>query len=490
MNKSSKILGMSLAIMLMMLACLPTIASAQSAAPDISKPVDLQIYLLGSPARDYDMVLEKLNEKTRADLNATVTVNWIGWGDFATKYPLVLASGEPIDLIYVASWAQYYPEAAKGAFLPLDELAPIYMPKSYSEITPDFLQQATVAGHLYGIPAAFYQYGMMGYIVRGDLMKQYGMTEISTMDDYGMFLEKVRDNNPELFPGDFIATSDSLEGLLWRDHGYIDLSYPLVIDVREEHPKVRNFYEEPYILDFYKKMKDWGDKGYWSKSVLSNKDENLFIDGRAASRIHNQDSWKSTYIRHPEYEAQFFFQSPYSTKTAAMQDGMAVPAAAKNPERALMFLEKLRQDREYYNLLTYGIEGVHFEVTPQNTLKALDPEGFAPEAYCSWGFKDPKFIIRPEGMPPNLDEINAKLESLAVENPFVLFTPDFEPIKNERAAVTSVYQQYAKPLAFGYVNDPEQGLKTLLNQLDIAGIKVMQEELQRQLDEYIASRAN
>ena len=168
---------------------------------------------------------------------------------------------------------------------------------------------------------------------------------------------------------------------------------------------------------------------------------------------------------------------------------MAVPASAKNPERALMFLEKLRQDREYYNLLTYGIEGVHFEVSPENTLKALNPEGFSPEGYCSWGFKEPKFFVPPEGMPPNLDEINAKLESLAVENPFVLFTPDFEPVKNERAAVASVYQQFAKPLIYGYIDDPEQGLKTLLTQLDIAGIKVMQEELQRQLDAYIAGQA-
>ncbi|NLW19969.1 MAG: ABC transporter substrate-binding protein [Clostridiales bacterium] len=488
MKRNARLLGLLL-VLVLVLGSLPLFALAEAAEFDISQPVELQIYLIGGPARDYDMVLEKLNEKTKADLNATVNINWIGWGDFQTKYPLILASGEPVDLIYASVWTQYYAEAAKGAFLDLTELAPKYMPKSYAEITPDFMQQATVDGHLYGIPAEFYQFGMMGYILRGDLMREYGFEGISHMDDYGVFLELVRDNNPEMSPGDFIATSDSLEGMLWREHGFQEITFPLVYDVREEHPKVVNFYEEAYILDFFLKMKEWGDKGYWSKSVLSNKDENAYASGLAASRIHNQDSWKSSYIAHPEYESQFFFLSPYSIKTQAMQDGMAVPASAKNPERALMLLEKLRQDREYYNLLTYGIEGLHFEVTEQNTLNPLDPEGFAPEGYCSWGFKEHKFFITPEGMPDNLDEVNAKLEEMAIVNPFVLFTPNFEPVKNERAAVASVYQQYAKPLIYGYIDNPEEGYKTLLMQLEIAGIKEMQAELQRQLDEYIASLA-
>lgn len=485
MKQGVRLIGLML-VLAMALAILPVITLAGPEEIDISQPVDLQVYLVGGPARDYDMVLEKLNEKTKADLNATVTINWIGWGDFQTKYPLLLASGEPIDLIYASTWTQFYAEAAKGAFMALDDLAPKYMPKSYSEITPDFMQQATVGGHMYGIPAEFYQFGMMGYILRGDLMKKYGFEGVKSMDDYGKFLELVRDNNPEMSPGDFISTSDNLESMLWREHGFQEITFPLVFDVREERPKVINFYEEEYVLDFFKKMKEWGDKGYWSKSVLSSRDENGYINGLAASRIHNQDTWKSSYISHPEYESQFFFLSPYSTKTAAMQDGMAIPASAKNPERALMFLEKLRQDREYYNLLTYGIEGVHYEITSDNTLKSLDSEGFAPEGYCSWGFKEHKFFIPPEGMPDNLEEINARLEAMEVSNPFVLFTPDFEPIKNERAAVASVYQQYAKPLIYGYIDNPEEGYKNLLTQLEVAGIKVMQEELQRQLDEYIA----
>lgn len=485
MKTRNKLLVTVLA-MVMLVSTIPGFAIGEEQTPDISEHVNLQIYLLGSPARDYDMMLEELNKKTNEDLNATVTVNWIGWADYKTKYSLVLASGEPIDLIYVANWAGYYQEAAKGAFLPLEDLVPVYMPESYAELSPDFLQQAIVNGHMYGVPAAFYQYSTSGYIMRGDYMEKYGMDAITSLDDWGAFMANVRENDPEIEPGDFYSAADGTIRAYLDEKGYVQVTFPLVMDIREDQPVIRSLFDEEDALDYFIKMKEWSDAGYWNKSVLTNKDNTMFDNGKAASGYHNQDGWKSGYIEHPEYMAEFFITAPYTLKTAAMQDGMAVPASSKNPERALMFLEKLRQDETYYDLMTYGIEGVHYSVNEDRTIDVLDAEGFSPEGYCSWGFKEPKFYLKPIGLPPNLDEINAQLEALAIVNPYVLFTPDYDPIKNERAAVNNVYEQYGRPLAYGYIDDPVKGFETLVAQLDIAGLRTMQEELQRQLDAFIA----
>ncbi len=462
--------------------------TSESTKIDTSKAVDLTMYLIGAPAKDYDSVLAEVNKKLQADINATVAVKWIGWGDFSTKYPLVLASGEPVDLIYASTWLNYYTQAQKGAFMPIEDLAPIYAPKSYAETTPDFLKQATVNGHLYGLPTTFFQNATMGYIVRGDLMKKYGMTSINNIDDYGKYLENVLKNDKQLDPTGFMATSDGLDKYYATELGLYDILQtqysPLYVDIKDPQPKIINYLERPEMLDFFKKMKSWSDKGYWPKSVLSNKDENMFRDGKAASRLHNQDSWKSVAILHPEYDAQFYPGWAFSYKTAAMQDGMAIPSSAKNPERALMFLEKLRQDQSYYNLLTYGIEGKHFEITSDDKLKALDIDGFAPEGYCSWGFKSLNFFKQPIGTPSNVDEVNKKLESISIENKFLLFTPNLDPIKNENAAVMNVMQQYELPLRYGYT-DPEKGIATLNEKLKAAGIDKVIAELQKQLDEYL-----
>jgi putative aldouronate transport system substrate-binding protein len=458
---------------------------------DISKKVDLKMYLIGSPARDYDMVLEEVNKKLIEDINATVAVEWIGWSDFNTQYPLILASGEPIDLIYASNWTNFYANARKGAYLAIEELAKIYAPKSLAQITPDFYKQTEVDGHLYAMPAQFYQYGDMGYIVRGDLMDKYGIESINNMDDFGKYLDAIVKNEPELNPTAENSSSGGLDAYHAHALGYYNvlqnLALPYYIDMDAGDHHIFNLYETDGILDYFMKMKEWGEKGYWSKSILSNKEDNMFRDGKAASRLHNQDGINGVYMQHPEWDPRFYPNAKYTYKTAAMQDGMAIPASSKNPERALMFLELLRTDESYYDLFTYGIRGVHYDVTEDNKLIALDIDGFAPEAYCSWGFKSPEFYKEPVDNSPYMKEIRQELEKRAKENPYTLFVPDLDPVKNEIAAVGNVIQQYARPLSYGYIKNPEEGLNTLRSQLKAAGSDKVIAELQKQLDEFLAN---
>src|SRR5665647_2126712 len=136
MKKSMK----SIVIALAMLLVLTTVFSgcskkATSTQVDTKKFVELKMYLIGTPAKDYDAVLAAFNEKAKKDLNCSLSVTWIGWGDFSTKYPLILASGEPIDLIYTSTWTNFYQNAQKGAFLALEDLAPKYAPASFAETT-------------------------------------------------------------------------------------------------------------------------------------------------------------------------------------------------------------------------------------------------------------------------------------------------------------------------------------------------------------------
>lgn len=507
MKKVRKILSLILAVA-MVLTALAGCASggsgkdaskaesgAETDTPDIdlSKEAELSLYLIGSSTAAYDKAIEEMNKNLKEDMNTTVKVSFIGWGDFGTKYPLILSSGEAIDLVYASGWTGFKTQAQKGAFMPLEELAPKYAPKSYAEMNEDWIEQATIDGHMYGFPAEFYQYNCMGYIVRGDLMEKYNMTEIKNMDDYGEYLANVVANDPELDPAGFMATSDGLMETFAGEMGWYNLSQnpqtPFYTEFSStENPQVFFLYDKPEMKDFFIKMKDWSDKGYWLKSALSNKDENLMLNGKAASRIHGLDTWKGMVMKHPEYNAKWFPARPYVFKTEAMQDGMAVPASAKNPERALMFLEKLRQEEKYYNYMTYGIEGETYEVLENGQLKPLDMENYAPENFCSWGFKEFKFIKDVEGTPAELKDYNAMLAEKCEENVFIQFHFDSDPVKSEFAAVTNVYQQYAIPLAYGYVDDPVAGFDTLMEKMKAAGYEKVRDEMQKQLDEYMATR--
>ena len=488
MKKHARLLGLFCVLLAFMFV---PVSSFAAAAPgiDTSEFVKLQIYLIGAPAPDYDKMLVVLNEKLKADINAEVEVFWMGWGEYAQAYPLLLASGEPIDAIYASTWTSFYQEAAKGAFMPIEDLAPIYMPRTFAEWDENYIKQITVGGHIVGIPTLFYSYGLMAYIIRGDIAEEVGFDrEIKCMDDFGEYLRLVSEKRPDLMSGDWTANSDDLLGALTRENGYLlfPSSPAIVMDAREG--KMTCIYDCEFTLPFFKKMKEWSDAGYWSKSVLSDMSQGNFAEGRAASRLHNTDTWKNTYIAHPDWNPLYYPTAPYSLRTRAMQDGFAIPASSKNPERALMMLELFFQERDYWELLAYGIKGEHYEINPDGTLNPLNTEAWAPGGYCDWAFQRVEWKYPVVGEPPNYREWLGKLEAMGMNNPMALLNVNFEPIKNERAAVIDVCTQYSKPLVYGYVDDVEAGYETLMKKLDEAGLRVMMAEMQRQYDEFLAAQ--
>jgi len=490
MKKLSKVISLYVAVMLVSLVALTGCGSSKAKSStvkvsDTSKSVELSMYLIGSPAKDYDAVLAAFNKKAKTNLNATLKVTWIGWGDFGTKYPLVLASGEPIDLIYTSNWLNFAQQAQKGAFMPLEDIAPKYAPKSFAAESKDALKQATVNGHIYALPPSFTQYATWGAVVRGDLMKKYGISQIKTFDDYGKYLDAVVKNDKTFDPSGMYATNTPIDTLYFDQQNLFGLSPTTgyYIDYKDPNAKVVNVADMADMPEFLNKMKGWSDKGYWPKSVLSNKDSNMLQEGKAASVMRGLDDWVSSTIKNPEQDLQFANMITNSYPLSYVQDAMAIPASAKNPERALMLLEKIRNDESYYDLLTYGIKGKDFEITSDNKIKPLDLDVFAPEGYCSWGFKDAKFYKPLVGSPADLQQVRDQIKSTATTNIYESFTINMDPIKNEYAAIQNVIQQYYVPLELGYV-DPVKGLATLKQNLKAAGADKVQAELQKQIDEF------
>ena len=80
---------------------------SSAAAAQAGKEAKIIGYLLGSAPAGMDEVVAALNQKLKADVNATMEVNYVGWDGWRSKYPLLLAAGEDIDWIYTASWAMY-----------------------------------------------------------------------------------------------------------------------------------------------------------------------------------------------------------------------------------------------------------------------------------------------------------------------------------------------------------------------------------------------
>lgn len=464
---------------------------------DKLEDVTLKMYLLGDKAKDFDLVYDEINKMLKQDINAAVEVDFMGWGDFQQKYPLVFASGEDFDVIYSANWAFYNSQATKGGFLEItNDMLEQYAPKTAETIYEDAWEQAKVNGKVYMLPMNYKELTNYVYVVRGDLMKKYGISEINSVEDFEEYLAAIAENEKQFIPLDIGSEFDcafAFERLLVTPNDFGNIGNPfLYIDRNDENYEVFDITQRPEFLESVQKLKEWKDKGYWSKSAIVNKmtSKDSFLNGKSACAILNlndaQGHYNSLSEAHPEWDVKVFDaqHGKAINITPFTGNGMSIHAQSKNPERALMFLDLLRNDERYADLVAYGIVGKHYELTSDNKIKPLPDTGNYPiDGNCNWGLRNDKFWKVVEGGMPNYTEIRDSWEKIAKPNPLATFNFDDSNVKNETATLYNIYKTDFKALMLGFTENPEEDVKRIQNIIKTAGIDKVKAEVQAQIDE-------
>lgn len=471
----------------------------------------LVMYLLGDPAQDQDMIVEKLNELTMRDLNATVEINFIPWADLESKYQLLLSSGEDFDLIYSSNWVDFSEYAKNGAFLPLEDLLPKYAPQTWSEIPEMGWDQASADGHIFLVPKNFQEYGGFGFLYRRDLAKANGLDRVDSVDSMMRYLEIAKKELPGTIPlnlgteqdlGSLLMLSRTMTGT--KEYGWI---HNLALDSiwvsvdKPEHPFLRTetkMYRS--YLDFVRKGTQ---NGYWSRNALSNnvRSRDAFLNGVSASSLVNPTNAAEDYERlmakNPDWELDYwdFEYSAYGFKPrlALISDGMAVNRNAAHPELALQLLEKLHNDEEYYNLTWYGIEGTHWKLDANGNLTfpegvTSDTTGYPWGEACPWGWTEQKFDKKSAGGWKLMEDMQAEWRESARINPYEDFDFNKEPVNAEMAALKQIEDEYARPLEAGVMPDVEASYQELLKQLKLGGIEKVLAEVDRQWQIYLENK--
>ncbi|MCG8451794.1 MAG: ABC transporter substrate-binding protein [Spirochaetales bacterium] len=464
---------------------------------------ELTMYLIGEPHRDTETVLAELNGYMAEDIGATLKVNYLPWGDWQTKYGLLFASGERFDLIYTSNWAYYFREARNGAFLDISDMVKESTPDLYNALPPEAWGETLIDGRSYMVPCNNPEYDGYGFLYRKDLAVKYGVDpEIDSLEKLGAFLTAVKENEPAMLPynagsWDIQLIEQMYPGLksqvmlpLDQDNMNVsismnDLDGSIVVDAFEDS-----------FMDYLKLMREWQQKGFWSKNVMSNQvgSRDAFENGTSAIALSNSinvnNLYQNTSERHPDWEFGFFdfYQNhPYRVVSSYLCNGMGINRNAAHPEKALKLLEKLHTDDRYYNLTQYGQEGVHYVVQDG---KLGFPEGFDPAdgwSFTSWGWNQESKVIPSSNDWDYWLEMQADYSTKKASNPIGDFNFNSEGVQSEIAAVTSVMGQYKTPLYWGLV-DPEKGMADLRTQLDRAGFPAILEELELQYRAYRAEK--
>jgi putative aldouronate transport system substrate-binding protein len=476
----------------------PGTANQGETKPDTSKFVKLKSYFIGDPGNNEAEVLAEVNKVLQEKINANIEYASVSWGDWVTKLPVLLASGEPFDFIYTSNWAYYYTEGAKGAFHPLDDLLPKYGKNILKNIPEQAWEQARINGKINMIPAIIPNFQHYGAVVRGDLRKKYNIPEITNLDSFGVYLDTIKKNVPDMIPFNEKSSSVLWATFLFEndwgrtatfnngDQGVI--TYDIINGGKAFDATTTKEY-----MDFIKKMREWSEKGYWSKNVLSNKTRSLdaYKNNQSAASVTNLGT--ATQIKefvvaqNLDWEPEFFSLENGSAieRGAYVSNGTAIYRGSKNPERALMFIDLLHSDRDFHDLVMYGIKGKNYDLTSDGKLKR--PDGVEPGQYSmtntGMGLIQGKFNRVNVSRWDYVIQKEEEYDKIAVMPKYASFVMDSTPVSAELSAVNNVIATHKLPLDWGLI-DPVQGLATLQQKLKEAGIEKVLAEANRQLDAF------
>lgn len=477
--------------------------ASDSEKPDISEHVDLKMYLVGDKPEGFDDVYAEVNKVLEENLNCSLSVDWLNWSEHDTKYSLLFSGGEDFDLIFTASsWCHFEQTVALGGFKALDEdFIKTYAPDVWESLPEVAWDQATVDGNIYMIPANYTEVTPDTYAVRGDLMEQYGVEDISSYADIVDFYKLCGENG---------IYGNLAGGLYWPWFG--SLGYQIVNGAPSNGELVLYNGSDPsdtkiqYVLDwdefteYCHQAKELADAGGWPLDCLSSEAERQdgLVTGRAATMGWNVSSCalyaNQVNTEHPDWNVKIFNIAPdYSyIGTVYTNGGLGINAASKNAERAMMVINEFASNQELQDLTELGIEGVNWEAVGDDQYQPIEGKEYV--ASNCWGWRNMDLMrTKYQENPTEVDSKRAELEAYYLEHtrevhPLDGFTFNTTALSTQYAAVEAAMGNYFDPLICGLVSDVDASIEELRSALEAAGIQDVLDEMQRQADEYLAGK--
>lgn len=444
--------------------------------------VTVKWLMWGDKAKDHDMVMEDLNKKLKEKINVELDLELIPAGEFNDKVKLASTAGEEFDIVFTASWRNNFVEnVSRDAFLPLDELIAEYG-KEMDEAIPDWLMTVgQVDGTQYAIPNQQITAKQLGFMVQKEYAEKYGLTATSfkSARDIEPFLDEIVKNEPEMFPIDMRQT-------------YVDLTYDTfannlaAIKLDSTDLKIESMYTA--VLDEGARLlNDWYQKGYIRQDVATVTDNTA--DVKANRYVCTLNTYKpgwgaeqtaklgKDYIDIP-------IEGAYVGSTSGIETMTAINVNSKNPEAAMKLLNLVYTDKEIFNELLFGIEGVHYNKTGDNSIEPIsDTYAYGTMAWAL-GNQFNAYLLpgQEEDLWTKTDELNRT----ATVSPLRGFTFNPENVQAELAQLAAVVAEFKNG---EYITDDiEQFIVDRTAKLEAAGLNTVLEEVQRQVDEWNASK--
>jgi|GEM_PF-408425 len=480
-------------------------AAASSPAAQTLDPATIKIYFAGDKKPATDEVWKAVEDYTKDKLNAKFEINFIPFNDYATKIKLLASSGDDYDLNFDADWLAY-PQMINN-YLDIKDLLPQYAPNYYKQLQDrHMLESITAGGKITAMPwtqitndhpyisVDFKKSGLEGKVA------QPANGSIKTVEELDAFLQEAKKAAPKshILEWDGGLTYSKILSMLAPKYNYADPVVGLYgLTYKLDDPTVKLIPVEQ--TDWYKEAvtwaKKWASEGIIPNDLMLNRDAHANESQNLKVAAFNTNEYINfnNFLGQPEnFYSELYPEGNY-LRRSPLANMMAVNKNAKNPERALMFMDLMATDQNLYDLVLYGIEGKTY-------VKKGDafvyPDGMKAETsnymdwMGQWGFWRDQ-LVRPtetrsaEGWKAIADFTN---QPNSLVTSLTGFFPVTDSIKNEIAKRTALTTEAGKPLMYGIVKDVDKALADYIAKQNKAGTDKIVAEIQKQADAFLAAK--
>ena len=469
-------------------------SEASSTAADLPMGKITLIMFGDESPRMQELMSDEFQELFKKEIHTEVELQYIPWGEYGAggKIDLMIAAGEDFDAARTHSdWCAA--SVSKNYLQDLTEVAAKYLPDLKQSVSQEAFDSLTYGGKLYAIPMGNKPAGghFSSVCVREDILKEVGMTDITSLEDLDKFVTLAKEKHPEMYAtpdggasaayllraaGDDNVVATEFTGLYFNE----DTGKFLSIADSDEFKVMTEYREKWYNENLT--PKDMLTSRVGNKALFESGNFLFFRGSSGTTVLENQPSLQKAVST---AELKEYWMNPEKPKYKSMYTDYAwqVPAYSENADRVAMFVNLLQKNTEYVDMFTYGIKDKDYEIV-DNKIHQLQSD----ELFYQWATFNTKISTFDEKFPSDFIETYKNWDNDAVKSKLVGFALNLDSIKSEKAKIDAVWAEYGDPLAVGFL-PYDSTIEKLKSELDSAGFEKYITEIQKQFDDFLKTQA-
>lgn len=407
-------------------------------------------------------------------------------GSYTQKRNQIFDSEEQVDLLVI--YGQSLHELVEeGQVSPLDKLLSTAGSGIEKVLNRNYLTGGRVDGVRYGIPTVKDYAKQTAFEYRSDIADRYGldMGSVDSIESLESVFLKLMGQTDHVIP---VGLQYSFQPRIAADA--FGNSFGALMNYGQDK-RVVNPFETEEFESWVRRMYDWQKRGWIADDFADNLNNIHYLRSGLVLGCFSTTC--------PGFDVQETRQTGYPIKTVVLDQAYitseantvfwTIPEKSRQKELAMEVLNLLYTDCRLQNLLTYGIEGKHYEIRENGDIGypfGINAKTSGYAQFLGWMYGNEYITYQWEGNEPGLwERLESFNDQALLSNAFGIDYDD-SLVQEEIKACQSVYNRYYNGLVCGRLA-PDIYLPRFQEELKNSGIEKIIEDKQRQLDQYLSN---